>query len=208
MFPLILGLHFLIKCFEATWFTRMWAHCAAVPCIEPTALPEQCRTQQAIMVHPDSGTQRATLTFCSQILRSVVLQYCLYSPVIPAWIIRSPKSTFPSSTLQLPQEGELLTTCCFACWQTWICLFNFPKTPKLLTLLQTQKAEQRPGLTDRCGSRLRLKKTKLHHNLPYKRVSSFTVELYSVNSHQHCLSRLMAVKDKKQLHTLDRKSVV
>lgn len=120
--------------------------------------------------HTNSNLSLETLTFCSQILKSVVFCYCLYSPVISTRIIKSPKSTFPSSTVQLPQEGELLSTCCFACWQTLIYLFNFLKTPELLALLQTQEAKQCPGLTDRCSSRLELKKTKLHHNLPYKRV--------------------------------------
>lgn len=88
----------------------------------------------------------------------------------PCDIIRSPESAFPSCTLQLPGEGEVLTTHSFACWQTWIYLCDFPKTPELLTLLQTQKAEQYPGLTDRCSSRLKVKKIKLHHNLTCKKI--------------------------------------
>lgn len=173
MSPLILGLHILRKCFEATWFIRVLVHCASVPCIESTGLPEQCHTQQTIMVHPESGTQRATclwklwhfsLRFW-KVWRSTTVSA---APVISAWIIRSPKSAFPPCTLQLPGKRDLLTTCLFACLQTWIYLYNLPKTPELLSLLQAQEAEQCPGLTDQCSSGLKLKKIKLYHNLPQK----------------------------------------
>lgn len=149
MSPLILGLRFLRKSF---WSHTIYKDVGAL-CLCPlrtahgsarAVLGTVSRNGTPREWHKKSNLSLETLTFCSQILKSVVFHCCLSSPVISAWIIRSPKSEFPSCSLQLPQEGELLTTGCFSCWQTWICLRNFPKTPELLILLQTQKAEQRP----------------------------------------------------------------
>lgn len=143
--------------------------------------------------HTKSNLSLETLTICPQILRSVVLHDCLYSPVIFEWIIRSPKPALPARGRRAPHNMHV---CMLANMNLSL---GFPKDTWPADPPADQKAEQCPGLTDRCSSRLKLKKIKLHYNLPCKRIPPLTVELYSANIHQHCFFKLRVMEGKEQL---------